>query len=52
MYYGFDIGGIKIVLGVFDLMWWLQWEKWVFMFYISYSVFLDVVCELVVEVDQ
>lgn len=51
MYYGFDIGGIKIVFGVFDSGWQLQWEKWVSILCDSYDVFLDVVCELVVEVD-
>lgn len=27
MYYGFDIGGTKIALGVFDSTRRLQWEK-------------------------
>ncbi|EGP7435685.1 ROK family protein, partial [Salmonella enterica subsp. enterica serovar Infantis] len=52
MYYGFDIGGTKIALGVFDSTRRLQWEKRVPTPHASYSAFLDAVCELVAEADQ
>ncbi len=52
MYYGFDIGGTKIALGVFDSGRQLQWEKRVPTPRDSYDAFLDVVCELVAEADQ
>lgn len=52
MYYGFDIGGTKIALGVFDSTRRLQWEKRVPTPHTSYSAFLDAVCELVEEADQ
>ena len=52
MYYGFDIGGTKIALGVFDSGRQLQWEKRVPTPRDSYDVFLDAVCELVAEADQ
>lgn len=52
MYYGFDIGGTKIALGVFDSTRRLQWEKRVPTPHTSYSAFLDAVCELVAEADQ
>ena len=49
MYYGFDIGGTKIALGVFDSSRQLQWEKRVPTPSDSYDAFLDAVCELVSE---
>lgn len=52
MYYGFDIGGTKIALGVFDGGRQLQWEKRVPTPRDSYDAFLDAVCELVAEADQ
>ncbi len=52
MYYGFDIGGTKIALGVFDNGRHLQWEKRVPTPRDSYDAFLDAVCELVAEADQ
>lgn len=52
MYYGFDIGGTKIALGVFDSGRQLQWEKRVPTPRDSYDAFLDAVCELVAEADQ
>lgn len=52
MYYGFDIGGTKIALGVFDNHRRLQWEKRVPTPRDSYDAFLDVVCALVTEADQ
>lgn len=45
MYYGFDIGGTKIALGVFDSGRQLQWEKRVPTPRDSYDAFLDAVCE-------
>lgn len=52
MYYGFDIGGTKIALGVFDSGRQLQWEKRVPTPRDSYDAFLDAVCELVAEADK
>ncbi|MEX5706658.1 ROK family protein, partial [Escherichia coli] len=52
MYYGFDIGGTKIALGVFDSGRQLQLEKLVPTLRDSYVAFLDAVCELVAEADQ
>lgn len=52
MYYGFDIGGTKIALGVFDSGRQLQWEKRGPTPRDSYDAFLDAVCELVAEADQ
>ena len=52
MYYGFDIGGTKIALGVFDNQRRLQWEKRVPTPRDSYDAFLDAVCDLVTEADQ
>lgn len=52
MYYGFDIGGTKIALGVFDSGRQLQWEKRVPTPRDSYDAFLDAVCELVAEADR
>ena len=43
MYYGFDIGGTKIALGVFDSGRQLQWEKRVPTPRDSYDAFLDAV---------
>ena len=52
MYYGFDIGGTKIALGVFDKQRRLQWETRVPTPRDSYDAFLDAVCNLVTEADQ
>ncbi len=52
MYYGFDIGGSKIALGVFDKSRRLQWEKRVATPKESYEAFLQAVEELVEEADQ
>lgn len=52
MYYGFDIGGTKIALGVFDGERRLQWEKRVPTPGDSYESFLDAVCGLVAEADE
>ncbi len=52
MYYGFDIGGSKIALGVFDKARRLQWEKRVATPKESYEAFLQAVEELVEEADQ
>lgn len=43
MYYGFDIGGTKIALGVFDSTRRLQWEKRVPTPHTSYSAFLGAI---------
>nr|WP_318382001.1 N-acetylglucosamine kinase [uncultured Enterobacter sp.] len=51
MYYGFDIGGTKIALGVFDAERRLQWEKRVATPHDSYATFLDAVAALVEEAD-
>lgn len=52
MYYGFDIGGTKIALGVFDDQRRLQWETRVPTPRDSYDAFLDAVCGLVNEADR
>ena len=52
MYYGFDIGGTKIALGVFDKQRRLQWETRVPTPRDSYDAFLDAVCNLVTEADH
>lgn len=52
MYYGFDIGGSKIALGVFDKARRLRWEKRVATPKESYAVFLQAVAALVEEADQ
>ena len=52
MYYGFDIGGSKIALGVFDKARRLQWEKRVATPKESYEAFLQAVEALVQEADQ
>lgn len=52
MYYGFDIGGTKIALGVFDNERRLRWEKRVPTPREGYEAFLTAVCDLVAEADQ
>ena len=52
MYYGFDIGGSKIALGVFDKTRRLQWEKRVATPKASYADFLQAVEALVSEADS
>ncbi|MVT02098.1 N-acetylglucosamine kinase [Enterobacter sp. 10-1] len=51
MYYGFDIGGSKIALGVFNKERRLQWEKRVATPQASYEDFLQAVEALVLEAD-
>ncbi|BBE77102.1 MULTISPECIES: N-acetylglucosamine kinase [Phytobacter] len=51
MYYGFDIGGSKIALGVFDDTRRLQWEKRVVTPKDSYETFLTTIAQLVAEAD-
>ncbi|MGS4823007.1 N-acetylglucosamine kinase [Raoultella terrigena] len=51
MYYGFDIGGSKIALGVFNKERRLQWEKRVATPQDSYEDFLQAVEALVLEAD-
>lgn len=52
MNYGFDIGGSKIALGVFDAQRRLQWEKRVATPHDSYDAFLRAIKELVAEADE
>lgn len=52
MYYGFDIGGSKIALGVFNQERRLQWEKRVATPKSSYEDFLQAVEALVREADE
>lgn len=52
MYYGFDIGGSKIALGVFDDTRRLQWEKRVATPKDSYQTFLTTITQLVAEADE
>ncbi|MEN0615188.1 N-acetylglucosamine kinase [Klebsiella indica] len=52
MYYGFDIGGSKIALGVFDKARRLRWEKRVATPKASYEAFLQAIEALVQEADQ
>ncbi|WP_024551754.1 N-acetylglucosamine kinase [Franconibacter helveticus 513] len=52
MYYGFDIGGSKIALGVYDQDRQLQWEKRVATPHDSYAQFLAALRELVEEADR
>ena len=52
MHYGFDIGGSKIALGVFDTSRQLQWEKRIPTPKESYEAFLEAVIGLVVEADE
>ncbi|QIU88391.1 N-acetylglucosamine kinase [Yokenella regensburgei] len=51
MFYGFDIGGSKIALGVFDGQRRLQWEKRIATPKDSYESFLNAVTGLVAEAD-
>lgn len=51
MYYGFDIGGSKIALGVFDESRRLQWETRVATPKDSYETFLNTLAQLVAEAD-
>ena len=51
MYYGFDIGGSKIALGVFDDTRRLQWEKRVATPKDSYETFLTTITQLVADAD-
>ncbi|WP_039058112.1 ROK family protein, partial [Enterobacter sp. Bisph1] len=51
MNYGFDIGGTKIALGVFDANRRLQWEKRVATPHESYEAFLQAIGSLVAEAD-
>lgn len=52
MHYGFDIGGSKIALGVFDSSRQLQWEKRIPTPKEGYDRFLEAVIGLVVEADE
>ncbi|QJT80268.1 N-acetylglucosamine kinase [Kosakonia sp. MUSA4] len=52
MNYGFDIGGSKIALGVFDAERRLQWEKRVATPHDSYDAFLRAITGLVAEADE
>lgn len=51
MHYGFDIGGTKIALGVYDAARNLQWETRIATPRDSYTAFLDAVCGLVAKAD-
>lgn len=52
MYYGFDIGGTKIALGVFDKDLRLQWETRVPTPRKSYDEFLTAIAALVAQADE
>jgi len=52
MYYGFDIGGTKIALGVYDAQRNLQWETRVATPHHSYQAFLQAIVTLVQEADS
>lgn len=52
MYYGFDIGGTKIALGVFDKNRRLQWEKRIATPHGHYDNFLQAITGLVHEADE
>lgn len=52
MYYGFDIGGTKIALGVFDKHLKLQWETRVPTPRESYDEFLTAIAALVAQADE
>ncbi|WP_437891294.1 N-acetylglucosamine kinase [Phytobacter sp. V91] len=52
MYYGFDIGGSKIALGVFDETRRLLWEKRIATPTDSYATFLQAIAQLVAEADS
>jgi len=51
MHYGFDIGGTKIALGVYDAARNLQWETRIATPRDSYEAFLDAICGLVARAD-
>lgn len=51
MYYGFDIGGSKIALGVYDDARRLQWERRIATPHDDYRAFLDAIAGLVAEAD-
>jgi len=51
MYYGFDIGGSKIALGVYDDARRLQWERRIATPHDDYRAFLDAIAGLVTEAD-
>ena len=51
MNYGFDIGGSKIALGVFDAGRRVQWEKRIATPHESYDAFLNAIAGLVAEAD-
>lgn len=51
MHYGFDIGGSKIALGVFDATRRQLWETRIATPKASYGAFLDAVCGLVAQAD-
>ena len=51
MYYGLDIGGSKIALGVFDSDRTLQWEQRIATPHASYSAFLNAIAGLVHDAD-
>ncbi len=51
MYYGLDIGGSKIALGVFDSDRKLQWERRIATPHESYNAFLDAIAGLVHDAD-
>ena len=52
MYYGFDIGGTKIALGVYDAERKLQWETRVETPHTDYSSFLQAIVNLVNQADS
>ncbi|WP_395489145.1 N-acetylglucosamine kinase [Cedecea davisae] len=52
MYYGFDIGGTKIALGVYDQQRHLLWEARVATPHDSYENFLEAVAGLVAQADE
>ncbi len=52
MYYGFDIGGSKIALGVYDDARRLQWQTRVATPHDRYENFLDAISALVAEADR
>lgn len=51
MYYGFDIGGTKIALGVYDADRVLQWETRVATPHTQYPAFLQAIVDLVAQAD-
>ncbi|WP_436875885.1 N-acetylglucosamine kinase [Siccibacter turicensis] len=52
MYYGFDIGGSKIALGVYDAGRRLQWEQRIATPHDDYRAFLNAIAGLVAEADR